>query len=203
MNRILSLILILVFMIGVLSSAFAADVSGYEANAPIDLTPFKSDKYVGRYNALTNSAYLRADGSIVVLGANVLWLTIRMETVEGYELFVPFIEHTFLFDDPDIYIMIGGNRYRCVMGLQTSQYHKSLPIDKKVYGILKEIVESQTGEKKYDVYITHQTDLSKAHKLTEEEISFIAGFIEDLDISTLSEQLFDDLGNVTTITSFN
>jgi len=196
MKKLFAFLLALVMTCSAFAVAFAADVSGYDAHATINLEPFKSDFYAGAFDDMSYTAQIQSSKSIKIdLGGANEYLEIRpridMITRSGIENFNPYLSiSTNSKYARGIYIKIGENRY-----LATIQ-DESIQIGSGLFAILEEIA---TTSLPVQIAVTGRTRI--VYTLTEADLSLIINFADALRTSGLADQLPDD--EVIIITKYN
>ena len=190
-------------------SAYAADVSAFEAHAAIDLTPFKDEFYSASFDDVSYDATISAP-NIEIETSNTtssrrtytesftLYPRIKMSALLGVEIFSPEIgfytgDYTSL---GGFRIVIGENRYLLSAdNTSSSQYGCSgtIAIGKS---LLKEMLSTELPVK---FCVAGSTNY--IHEFTSDELEILRHYVNDLETVGLLDSFSDD--KVIVVTNYN
>ncbi|MBQ6173449.1 MAG: hypothetical protein IJK28_02365 [Clostridia bacterium] len=204
------LVFVLLAALLVTPSALAGDVSGFEAHATIDLTPFKTERY--------NVAFDEYNYTAKIGVADSDWLVFSY--TDFATSFKPFVYIRFDDGTPKYEIWMnskgfsisssyGSIKYNMGIRIGENRYYVTLYqgsdflVDGPLFNILEEIAQTdkpvQIWRSFSRVDAVREKDI---YTLTAHDIASIRTFVEDMKASGLDKYM-PASGNVYTITKFN
>lgn len=207
MKKLVALLVALLWVFAC-NASLAVDVSGYEAHATINLTPFKGENYIGGFDEMSYEATITSRERIYMEMVSSFcaykfsfYPQIKMKTLMGVEVFTPRLS----FDTSDwsrvggFYCVVGENRYLLSAEIDNSGSYSCsgyIAIGKNMFSILKEIANTT-----HLVRVCVADNTTNIYTFSAADIAIIKQFVADMEASGLSEQLVDD--TVVVITQFN
>lgn len=188
-------------------SAYAADVSAFEAHSTIDLAPFKDEFYSADFDDMAYTATIKTPYLDFVMESNTqsnltqsfeLSPRISMTAINGVENFYPELAfYTPVYTSLNsVRIVIGENRYLLSADTTYSSQYYCRGTIKIGKSLLKEIIYTDLPVK---FCVADST--SYIHEFTSEEIEILKHYVNDLQKVGLLDSFSDD--DVIIITKYN
>ena len=191
MKKPFSMLILLFVIVCALSTATAADLSGFKAHAPtsIDLSPFENEAYGCTFDSFQYRATITAKAlatyKTAFINSIVKWSKFRLEiymsthedqlTRRPYQSYIPRLVASYVYEDSyrydDLFMLIGEHRYRFNMNKTGVAL-----LGKPAFAILEEIT---TTNNEVRVSFESISDQNYSYVLTSENIETIRKFVED------------------------